>query len=594
MVRGIAASTFVASLALARVAGADDAKLSPYERETIDQALSATSTAIEPEPEGKIVESVIIRPLDVLEERDPLPGFLIDFLNYLHATTQPWVIEAQVLLKQGDRYSQALADESARNLRRIRQLSLVLVVPIKGSAPDRVRLLVIAKDIWSLRLNSDFRLANDQLEYLLLAPSEENLGGIHHSASVRFELQPDTYAFGASYKVPRILNSWVQGSVSTNFVLNRDTGAYEGTFGTFAYGQPLYSTQAEWSWLASIAWRREITRFFNGIEPLTYDAPSTEEDDEIPIQYSTDVLAGRISFVRSFGTQIKHDIMFGAEALRSAYRPLDLDAFAPSAQAEYIDSQLPSGDKRIYPYIGYSTYSTRFKTYVDLETLGLQEDFRQGHDMYVKLYPVISELGSARSFFGTAAGVAASTSIGDGHLRAHVEGLVEAAPDRVYDANAIVGLRAASPRLGFGRLIFDGLVFRRFANFLNRRSSIGGDTRLRGYPSGAYRGENVVAYNLEFRSKPAELWTVQLGATAFFDAGAAWDNGEDVDLRQSVGTGLRVVFPQLERSVMRFDWALPLELDPEVGVTSIFPGRFVVTFEQAFGMPTVDPPVVTQ
>ena len=589
------------AVALALTCGAGVARaqskpqLSPYERETMEQALSAARGEVDPEPAGKIVEAVIVRPIDVLEPRDPLPTFLIDFLNFLHATTRPSVIEQYVLMKVGDPYDQRLADETARSLRGIRQLSLVLVAPLKGSRPGTVKLLVIAKDIWSLRLNSDFRIANDQLEYLLLAPSEENLGGLHHSASLRFELQPDTYAFGASYKVPRIAGSWVSGSISTNFIVNRETGELEGSFGSFGYGQSLHSTRAEWSWLASVAWRKEVTRFFNGVEPLTFDAQATpDRDDRIPLEYDTDTLAGRISIVRSFGRTIKHDLNFGAEALRTSYSPRDLSRFDPAARDEFIASQLPISDKRVYPFLGYATYSTRFESYVDFETLGLQEDYRQGHDVYVKTYPVIAELGSTRSFIGVAAGASASSAIADGHVRAHAEGIVEAAPEEVYDANAIVGLRVTSPRLGFGRLIFDTFYFDRFANYLNRRSSLGGEGRLRGYPSGAYRGENVFAANLELRSRPAELWTVQLGATAFFDVGAAWDDGEDVDLRQSVGTGLRLVFPQLERSVMRIDWALPLELDPSVGVTSIFPGRFVVTFDQAFGLPSVDPPRVVQ
>lgn len=571
---------------------AQEEKLSPYERETIDQALSATRAVLDSEPEGKIVEAVLIRPLEVLEPRDPLPTFLIDFLNFFHVTTRPFVIDKQVLLRPGDAYDQRLADESARNLRRIRQLSLVLIVPVQGSTPDRVKLLVIAKDIWSLRPNSDFRIANDQLEYLLLAPSEENLGGLHHSANLRFELQPDTYAFGAGYKVPRIAGSWIQGALSANFLVNRETGAYEGSFGSFSYGQPLYSTKAEWSWLTAIAWRAEITRFFNGVEPLTFDAEVTTEDDAIPIQYETDILTGRVSLVRSFGTDIKHDLMFGAEAARSVYRTIGTDAFDRRAVAEYTAAQLPLSDTRIYPYLGYATYATEFKSYVDFETLGLQEDYRQGHDAYVKLYPVVAELGSSRSYMGVAAGASASSTLAGGHARAYGQLLVEAAPEQVYDANAIVGARVVSPRLGFGRLVADAAWFQRFANYLNRKLTLGGESRLRGYPSGAYRGENVLACNLELRSRPAELWTVQLGATAFLDAGAAWDRGESPDLRQSIGTGLRLVFPQLQRTVMRVDWALPLELDPDVGVTSIFPGRFVVTFEQAFPLPTVDPPFV--
>ncbi len=589
----VATSVGLALLLVTTSARSEEPSLSNYERETVSLALAGSKLEVEPAPEGKIVEEVIVRPFDVLEPRDPLPMFLIDFLNIFHVTTKPFVIRRHVLMSPGEPYQQELADETARNLRAIRQLSLVLVVPLQGSAPDKVKLLVIAKDIWSLRLNSDFRLANDQLEYLLLAPSEENLAGLHHSGSLRFELQPDIYAFGLSYRVPRIAASFVQASVSTNFIVNRESGALEGSFGSFAYGLPLVNTRSEWSWIVQLNWRSEITRYFNGVEPLTFDAESTRQDDAIPITFASESLAGRSSFIRSFGRQIKHNISFGAEASRLVYRAPDLSEYAPAAAREYVDTQIPLSDTRVYPYIGYSSYTTKFKSFVDFETLGLQEDYRIGHDVYIKAYPVIEELGSSRSYLGVAAGASGSAAMGDGHARAYAQGKVEAAPEQVYDANMLVGAHVVSPRFTVGRLVADGFAFRRFENFLNRRTSIGGEGRMRGYPSGAYRGENVLAANLELRTRPAELWTVQLGATAFFDTGAAWDRGETPMMRQSIGTGLRLVFPQLERSVMRFDWAVPLELDPQVGVTSILPGRFIVTFDQAFSMPSVDPPYVT-
>ena len=94
------------------------------------------------------------------------------------------------------------------------------------------------------------------------------------------------------------------------------------------------------------------------------------------------------------------------------------------------------------------------------------------------------------------------------------------------------------------------------------------------------------------RSAPFEILTVQVGGVAFFDAGTAYDDNHPIDLRQSAGVGARVVFPQLDRSVLRFDWGLPTELDPEIGVTSVFPGHFTFTFKQAFEMPSIAPPTV--
>jgi hypothetical protein len=463
---------------------------------------------------------------------------------------------------------------------------------MKGSTPDRVRLVVITKDIWSLRLNSDFRIADGQLEELLLAPSEENLGGLHHSAGLRFELEPDTYTFGVSYKVPRIARSRLSTAIAANIILGRDSGDVEGTSGTFTYGQPLWSTRAKWQYVATLTWLREKTRYFQGLEPLRYDAVATEKDDRIPIQWDTDELAAAFAFARSFGDHDKHDVSFGIEASRKEYRAFGLDRFDRAAAREFTARELPLSDTRIYPYVGYATYSTDFSSYVDFNTLGLQEDYRRGHDLYIKSYPVLEAFGSTRSYIGTAAGAAYTVKLGDGLARAYAEGVVEAAPSQVYDANLSGGVRLTSPRTPLGRLVFDGGFFERFENYLNRRSSLGGDTRLRGYPSGAYRGENVLAANVELRSRPLEIFTVQLGAAAFFDTGAAWDHDESPVFRQSVGTGLRLLFPQLERTVMRIDWAVPMATDPSVGVDTILPGRFIVTFSQAFEMPSIGPPSV--
>lgn len=575
-----------------RSARADEPTYSPYERETIALAARAERGRVEPDPEGKIVEEVLLRPLDVFEPRDPLPGFFEDFLNVFHATTRPFILEREVLQQIGEPWSQRAVDETARNLRSLRQLSLVLCIPLKGSRPDTVKLLVVTKDIWSLRLNSDFRFADGQLEYLVLAPSEENLAGLHHSATVRFTYEPDTYTFGIGYRIPRIGSSWIEAAGSTNLIFNKETGRLEGSSGTFGYGQPLYTTKTEWSYLAGIVWLQEVTRFFQGVTPRTFDAEATPQDDAVPYQWTTEEIAGRYGVTRSFGSRFKHDVSFGAEASRQVYRVPHPERIAPVALREFEREVLPLTDTRVYPFVGYASYSTDFKRYVDFNTLGLQEDYRLWHDVYAKVYPVFDAIGSTRSFLGGAAGASFTTPIGDGLARVYADGSIEAAPERVYDARLLAGARFVSPRLGIGRLVTDGFALRRFENYLNRRSTLGGEGRLRGYPSGAYRGEHVVSYNLELRSTPVELWTVQVGGVGFFDAGLAYDTGADFDLKQSVGVGARIVFPQLDRSVLRVDWALPTELDPEVGVTSVFPGRFTVTFKQAFPMPAVGPPSV--
>src|SRR5262249_42744337 len=150
---------------------------SPYERKSIEEAVGKLNAAIDPAPGGKMIEGIDIVSLDVFEKRDPLPNLLTPSGNWFHSTTKPYVSDRQVLLTAGQEYSQALVDEHARNLRGLPQLSLVLCVPLRGHAEGRVRLLVITKDVWSLRLNSDYLLADGRLQYLLLSPSEENIYG---------------------------------------------------------------------------------------------------------------------------------------------------------------------------------------------------------------------------------------------------------------------------------------------------------------------------------------------------------------------------------------------------------------------------------
>ena len=150
-------------------------KLSAYEQEALEIVLKARHLELEPAPEGKLLEGVDIAPLDVFEPRDPAPAFL----NWFHYTTRPMIIERELLMQREQPWVKWRAEEAARRLRALRQLSLVLVVPVKGADSQHVRALIVTKDVWSLRLNTGITYRNGTLEYLLLQPSEENVAGTH-------------------------------------------------------------------------------------------------------------------------------------------------------------------------------------------------------------------------------------------------------------------------------------------------------------------------------------------------------------------------------------------------------------------------------
>lgn len=561
------------------------ARLSGYEQSSLDAALARVKGKLDPSPEGKIVESIEIVPLEVFEKRDFIPEMFRGIVNWFHVTSKPYVIAREVLQFKGRRYEPTLVAETARNLRGTRQLSLVLAVPIEGSAPDRVRLVVITKDIWSLRLNSDYRIAGGKLEYLFLEPSEENFLGMHQSIFATFLMQRDTFSIGGRYSFPRIAGSRISASASAGVILNRDTGRAEGSYGSLAYGQPLYSTRATWAWGGAINWRQEIVRRFVGSKLRTFDAPSTPDDDHIPFVYRSDVLNGRYEVARSFGLAIKNDVTVGVSASRRAFRPGDLGSFAPSARADFLGTALPVSDTQIGPYLQLRSYANRFLTVLDFNTLGLQEDFIAGHDAYLKLSPVATGLGSSRSFLGVYAAAAYTVPLGDGLARGYFELSNELTTSGVPDGSIDVGVRFTTPRTPVGRLHFDARVLNRYANYLNARSSLGGDSRPRGYPTGAFIGKDVVAATLEYRSRAAQILGCQLGGALFFDAGDAADGFDKMRIKQSAGFGVRILFPQLDRIVMRADWGFPLTRG--VVPTGGFPGDIVITFRQAFPMPTL-------
>jgi hypothetical protein len=562
-----------------------DPGYSTYETATLSAILAERELELDRAPEGKSIESVEIVRLEVFDETDPVP----DFFNIFHVTTREVVIRRELLFEVGDRFDAVTVNETARNLRDRRQLSLVLIAAAKGSAPDRTRVIVVVKDVWSLRLNSNVAFGTGGLSYLLLNPSEENAFGTHASVGALFILYPKSYSIGLLASQRHILGTKLQGSASGSLIYNRDSGKIEGSTGYFTYGQPLYARKVEWAFGSALYWRDEISRLYEGAEVKTFDAKSTPEDDALPIEYASDRQLGGYEVTRSFGLAQKFDFSLGFEADRRRYRYDPPPGTPREAVREFERAWLPVSDTRLSPFVQFRTYSTRFFSTIELETLGLQEDFRLGLETILRFYPASSGLGSTRDLIGTLAGVSYTTTLGDGLLRALASNTVDYnVGGKRHDALAVARLRVASPRFGLGRVVFDGVFWDRYENYLRRKTYLGGDRRLRGYPENAFYGSTAVAANLELRTTSVDILSAQVGLAAFYDTGDAADSVEALSLKQSAGAGLRILFPQANRSVFRFDWAFPLSSGYDT-----LPGGFFVTFEQAFTMPSLEAPSVT-
>ena len=108
-------------------------------------------------------------------------------------------------------------------------------------------------------------------------------------------------------------------------------------------------------------------------------------------------------------------------------------------------------------------------------------------------------------------------------------------------------------------MIVEALAVFRVEDRDNLRSTLGGNTGLRGYESDEFRGRHLVNLHIEYRSIPADLLTLQVGFVAFYDMGHAADELAALKPRHAVGLGLRIFIPQVNRLVIRADYGMPIK-----------------------------------
>jgi hypothetical protein len=236
--------------------------------------------------------------------------------------------------------------------------------------------------------------------------------------------------------------------------------------------------------------------------------------------------------------------------------------------------------------------TARFLATQDVETLALQESFALGQAAALRVYPAARGVGSSRDLLGAVAWLGYTLPWQDGFLRAVANSSIEAANDAQHQASAQGALRVVTPRLGFARLVVDSAVVSIYENYLNRRLALGGDTRPRGYRSASMRGPSAFAATAELRTTSVNVLSARVGLAAFYDVGGVDESLAEIRVKQSLGAGVRILFPQLNRQVFRLDWAAPLSAPDGFRSAQPLPGAVYFTFGQAFDNPKVKLPEI--
>jgi surface antigen Omp85-like protein len=550
-------------------------EISELEARSVERALGPRPDR-DDAPEGKSIESVDIVRLPVFDDDDPIP----DFVNVFHAQSRERVIRRELLFQPGDPYRAERVAETLRNLQILPQFGVVVVVPLRACDPARVRVVVIVRDVWSLRLSYDIQAGGKSLNYLQLNLSEDNVLGTRTRAGSLFTLQPDRYSLGASGLHPRIAGTKIDAFALGRVFVNRESGKAEGSAVTLSVSRDLLALSDKWGFLVGAGWLIEQTRRYS-------DGALLQTDQHVPLVYRSSIARGGAQVTRSFGLRLKFNLTWGLELNRRSYRAPQREQDSQAAFDQFVRDELPVSDSRVSPFFMIEHRTARYVATRDVETLSLEESYSLGQIAALKLYPAARSLGSSRNLLGSMAWLGYTWPLGDGLFRVLGNSNIEQADHGRHQASVQAAGRLVSPRLGFMRLIADSALVATYQNYLNRQLILGGGSRPRGYPSARFRDASGAAATAELRTSAVNILSARIGLAAFYDVGGVGEQLPDVKLHQSAGAGVRILFPQLNRQVFRLDWAAPLSPPYRA-----LPGAIYFTFGQAFDMPSAKLPEI--
>ena len=569
-----------------------------YEEQLIEKSLAQRGLSIEPNPDGKLIEAVYIAAHEIILPGDlPLHTKLPwTILNRIHSRTRDYIIEQELLLGEGNHYTRDLVEETERNLRNKFILAVARIVAVRGSSPSRVGLLVVTKDRWTLRLNTSLLLDNGRLDQLAFSIAESNLLGRGKRPSFEFSMDPGRYSIGASYYDPRINGTRHSLNASGLFYLGKESGSIEGGQLQVSIGRPLFSLRTRLGWQANLNYLSDIVRFFRGGDIAMRKLTGPAGKEEVPDVYTRKNISAGAQVMYSDGLRTKANLAIGMRVVSNAYGLPDgfPKTVSEMARAAYLNT-LPRSESWAGPVVSLEVFTPVYVKLKDIETFALTEDFRLGPRLFVEARFASHLFGLPSDFVELFASfnhehyyrgnlLDYGASVGGRMQYSTAQAAGYASP---FVNESLTGyLREVTPSFGPFRLHLYGIVQLRARDLDNVRLTLGADNGLRGFAPRALLGNNLYHVNVELRSRALNLWTIHIGGVVFYDGGDAPLGLNRYDrmgqflaagFHQDAGLGLRLLFPQFNREVLRLDLAFPFE-SAEGG----YAPRFSVEFAQAF------------
>jgi hypothetical protein len=534
-----------------------------YESQRVERALKEEGLSIDPHPEGKRIAFIEIVREDVLAQDEIWPTWP----NAFHWLTRERIIRRELLVADGDRFQTLRVEESMRNLRTLGIFSLVRIVAVRTSDPQRVGVFVYTRDLWSLRLETAFSGAGNAFAFSSQL-IERNVLGRNKQLAASFTLNPKAYSLGDEYYDARVLGGELALDQSFAVILNRDSGRTEGSRGLLSFGRPFRNLSQSWAWTASGSYAVYVARALQGSEvvslrPGPQGVTPCDKPDPACLRSVWDDRTASASLSGSYrrGERYKQTFTLGADFSDHEVAANRETALKPGQEADFAREILPKARRQVYPLATYDLWLPNYVVYRDLSTFGHSESVRVGPTLWSGVSLPLRAFGSSTDSVAFWGGVA--YVLGDGNALA--EGSVgtnaRLEEGRVVDQILTIQARGATPHVVIGRFV--GLV-----NWTGRRhdssqtqATLGGDNGLRGYEAGRWRaiGGSTLRANFEYRTLPLVLESVHVGGVLFYDAGSAYNALATAQFHHALGVGLRLLLPQFNLSPFRADLGFPLD-----------------------------------
>ena len=477
-----------------------------------------------------IIGTIEVNTGDIFELSNPKESRKIhQVANKLHVKTKPRVIRRQLLFKQGDTFKQRVLEESARLIRANRFIKDVEITPFEVCR-NSVNIKVKTNDRWTLAPGLSFGQSGGKnksgIEF-----QENNLFGLGKSLSINYKNNIERHETVLSYSDEQLLGSRLH--LFAAGISNSDGNGYQ-----LDLSLPYYSLDNKRTWgTKNASIQQENSIYSNGdvIDKVTVD-------DKLH------------SIFRGWSKGLKNG---SVRRLKVGWN---------YSETQY-GQQKPITQS--YPWFEYEYIKEQFTTRTNFKSMGEVEDIPLGLQYSFEVGLLNTEFGSSENHIKLA------SRVSKGYEFKNSLGFIQSDITSYFGEGRLQGdtLNLKGELFTFNDhgsdLYFSGDLQIKNNLQLGEQLLLGGETGLRGYPTGYQDGTKSVVFTAEKRFHfdwyPYQL--AKFGAVVFADAGTAWDgdNNNKAEILSDVGFGLRIIPTRTSKTkALHLDFAFPLDAGKNV------------------------------